>query len=159
MRRRKCAATKNVFPLFFFFTLKSIFHYRFDMQTAVTSVCVLFWLYLKWTLAVVVLHFFVCSTNEQHSGTVILREGTKREEKNIRTKSWRKCLKQTLEILFFFLFSYFGSLASCDISRIFPKQKKWADQCGWRSEHPSTEPGENNRTSTTYMRNGASACC
>lgn len=33
-----------------------------------------FFFYLKWTLAVVVLHFLVGSADQQHSGTVILEE-------------------------------------------------------------------------------------
>lgn len=37
-----------------------------------------FLLYLKWNLAVVVLHFLISSTNKQHSGTIILEK--KREK-------------------------------------------------------------------------------
>lgn len=36
-------------------------------------------LYLKRTLAVVVLHFFISSTNKQHSGTIILEKKDRNE--------------------------------------------------------------------------------
>lgn len=58
------------------------------MHTTVEESASFFCLYLKRTLAVVVLHVFVGSTNKQHSGTVILRrdgeERTTHEQHGLR---------------------------------------------------------------------------
>lgn len=67
--------------------LKSIFYNHFHANDNEDESCffIYFLLYLKWTLAVVVLHFFVSSTNKQHSGTVILG---KKEEIKHYNKYW-----------------------------------------------------------------------
>lgn len=80
-KRKKC------FPDAEGWNRSSIINSTWKRQWQTHCVFVLFFvffspLYLKWTLAVVVLHFFVGSTNEQHSGTVIL---WKKELKNKKT--------------------------------------------------------------------------
>lgn len=104
--------------------------------------------YLKWTLAVVVLHFLVSTADQQHSGTVVLE---KKEERIRGRQRGTSAARETPQLSYFEKKKKAGLASNVSLFRKEKSREQKLPNCR------TSQPEHNiNGTSRTCVRNNAS---